>query len=111
MSNNCSDLSIVVLPDGAVSIGDSAFEGSTSLVSIIISEGITSIGYSAFRNCTQLAEVTCHATVPPVLELFDGACQNVHFEKGGVLYVPNGCVEKYRFSHWGFYFDEIVGVG
>ena len=51
MSNNCSDLSIVVLPDGAVSIGDSAFEGSTSLVSIIISEGITSIGYSAFEDC------------------------------------------------------------
>ena len=90
---------------------DSVFQNCTSLTSVVIPDSVTSIGCRAFKGCTQLAEVTCHATVPPVLELFDGACQNVHFEKGGVLYVPNGCVEKYRFSNWGFYFDEIVGVG
>ena len=69
MSNNCSDLSIVVLPDGAVSIGDSAFEGSTSLVSIIISEGITSIGYSAFEDCTSLISVS----IPESVTTMDGS--------------------------------------
>ena len=90
---------------------DSVFQKCASLTSVVISSTVTSIGCRAFGECTQLAEVTCHATVPPVLELFDGACRNIHFEKGGVLYVPNGCMEIYRSSNWGFYFDEIVEMG
>ena len=86
---------------------DSVFQKCTSLFSIVLSSSITSVGCRAFSGCAQLAEVTCYATVPPVLELFDGACQNVHFEKGGILYVPMGGGAAYRSSHWGFYFDEI----
>ena len=33
------------------SIGNSAFEGCSSLTSINIPDGVTSIGYSAFDNC------------------------------------------------------------
>ena len=104
----CTSLTSVRLPDGMTTLEDSVFQNCTSLFSIVLSNSITSIGCRAFSGCAQLAEVTCYATVPPVLELFDGACRNVHFEKGGILYVPIGCGEAYRYSHWGFYFDEIV---
>ena len=50
---------------------DSVFQNCTSLTSVVIPDSVTSIGCRAFKGCTQLAEVTCHATVPPVLELFD----------------------------------------
>ena len=104
----CTSLTSVRLPEGMTTLEDSVFQKCTSLFSIVLSSSITSVGCRAFSGCAQLTEVTCYATVPPVLELFDGACQNVHFEKGGILYVPMGCGEAYRSSHWGFYFDEIV---
>ena len=103
----CTSLTSVRLPEGMTTLEDSVFQKCTSLFSIVLSSSITSIGCRAFSECTQLVEVTCYATVPPVLEMFDGACRNVHFEKGGILYVPMGCGEAYRSSHWGFYFDEI----
>ncbi len=44
----------VTIPDGAESIGSSAFKNCTSLESIIIPDSVESIGIAAFNNCINL---------------------------------------------------------
>lgn len=43
------------IPEGATTIGTSAFNGAINLTSIGIPEGVTSIGNSAFYGCVKLA--------------------------------------------------------
>ena len=45
------------IPDNVTSIGDSAFEGCSSLRQIYIPDSVTSIGDSAFAGCTSLRQI------------------------------------------------------
>ena len=45
------------IPDGVVSIENSAFSGCTGLTSAIIPNSVTSIGNAAFSGCTSLASI------------------------------------------------------
>ena len=47
-------------------IGNSAFEGCTSLTKITIPESVTSIGNSAFYGCSNLANITLPASVTSI---------------------------------------------
>ena len=48
---DCTILTSVTIPDSVISIDDNAFEGCTSLTSITIPDSVTSIGNSAFLGC------------------------------------------------------------
>ena len=49
-----------------ISIGDSAFEGCSSLTEITIGNSVTSIGYEAFEGCSSLTEITIPDSVTSI---------------------------------------------
>lgn len=59
----------VVIEEGVTTIGDYAFCGMTSLVTVEIPSTVTRIGDYAFYGCTELAEVTIPAGVTELGEL------------------------------------------
>ncbi|MDR3356528.1 MAG: leucine-rich repeat domain-containing protein [Spirochaetaceae bacterium] len=54
----------MVVPEGVTGIGDKAFGGNKTLVSVTFPASLTSIGSSAFFNCGKLASVTLPAPSP-----------------------------------------------
>ena len=79
---NCSEVSFTVLenavngpvdcdgaaviPNGVISIGDSAFKNAKALTSVIIPNSVTSIGDSAFKNAKALTSVTIPNSVTSI---------------------------------------------
>ncbi len=53
----CSSLTSVTIPNSVTSIGDYAFSGCSSLTSVTIPNSVTSIGSGAFRDCSSLTSV------------------------------------------------------
>ena len=53
-----SDVSNYAIPEGVTDIGQSAFEGCTSLTSVTIPSSVKTIGMSAFEKCKSLRSVT-----------------------------------------------------
>ena len=72
----------VVVPEGVTSIGNSAFQWCSSLVSIALPEGVTSIGEEAFRGCKGLADHSGFVIAKGILFDYAGP--------GGDVVVPEG---------------------
>ena len=62
----CSSLRSITIPDGVTSIDACAFYGCSSLGSITIPEGVTSIGSSAFSGCSSLSSIAIPAGVTSI---------------------------------------------
>ena len=54
----CSNLTSVTIPEGVMSIGESAFQSCSSLTSVTIPGSVKSIGFRAFCGCSSLTSVT-----------------------------------------------------
>lgn len=57
-SDEETEITDLVIPDGVTSIGNAAFHGCTGLTSVTIPNSVTSIGGSAFYECRGLTSVT-----------------------------------------------------
>lgn len=56
-SDENTEITELIIPNGVTSISYSAFAGCESIKSVIIPEGVKSIGESAFRGCSSLMSV------------------------------------------------------
>jgi len=65
---NCTNLSIVHLPNSLQTIGKRAFEGCSNLTNVVIPNGVTLIDEFAFSGCTSLATVSFPANLTRVAQ-------------------------------------------
>ena len=90
----CSSLSSVTIPEGVTSIGSGAFNRCSGLSSVTIPEGMTSIGSYAFDNCENLATIVSFIEEPS-----SASCYRAFYSftlNNATLYVPQGTTEKYK---------------
>ena len=67
----------LVIPEGVTSIGNSAFQGCSSLSSITLPDSVTSIGNFAFDNCTSLASITIPDSVTSIGNFAFSGCSSL----------------------------------
>ena len=79
-----------------------------SLTSIVIPEFVEQIGNSAFDGCSSLALVTSLAITPPTLFFYSSPGHFEGIPNNAVLKVPT--VEAYKNSPWSWYFKLIEEI-
>ncbi len=103
------------LPDGLETIGRWAFHGST-VVSLTLPESLKSIGSQAFDdNLLWLRSVTCQSATPADCaddafpEWYDFMPGEAEWDNAAniILYVPKGCVDRYKTAHG---FDRVKDI-
>lgn len=96
----------LIIPEGVITIGESAFKDCSRLTSISIPASVKSIGASAFENCSSVNSITAHALTPINLS----ASNNVFFNiKPTIkLYVPFGAKTLYASADKWYDFINIV---
>ena len=75
--SGCTGLTSITIPDSVTSIGSSAFDGCTRLTSVTIPDSVTSIGYDAFYGCTGLTSVTIGNRVTSIGDYAFSGCRNL----------------------------------
>ena len=93
--SGCTGLTSVTIPNSVLVICEAAFFGCTGLTSVIIGNSVQAIHDVAFKRCTALKKIYSLNPDPPQLlnygfgkEVFDSYNKN--------LFVPKGCVPKYK---------------
>lgn len=113
-----------IIPDDIKVIGRSAFSGCTGLTSIEIPSEVDKIYQSAF-NCKNVKTITCHSTTPPTIfeysfkyyyEEYDPqlgitTVLSDYIYNNAILYVPTGCVPKYKEAEEWKRFKKIAEIG
>ena len=96
-SDENTEITKLVIPDGVTSIGDYAFSCCDGLTSVTIPNSVTSIGAQAFDNCQRLTSIRSLAKIPFRIE--DRSTFNCISHKC-VLTVPAGTRGEYIAKGW-----------
>ena len=96
-SDENTEITKLVIPDGVTSIGDYAFSCCWGLTSVTIPNSVTSIGSRAFENCQRLTSIRSLAKIPFRIE--DRSTFNCISHKC-VLTVPAGTRGEYIAKGW-----------
>ena len=110
----CSPFSLV-LPEGLVEIGASAFNGS-KISSVTLPSTLSAIGNNAFYRCGSLKTVTSKAGNPPTLGTYvfydlDASYNFVPLKSIEDIFVPDASVDTYKAADgWDEFSDKIKGI-
>ena len=103
---NDTYLTDVLIPEGVLSIGDSAFWGCNNMTSITIPESVTAIDSWAFYACNSMAKVYFKSINPCSLGYSAFMETTASFQ----IYVPEEAVTAYQTAQgWSDYASYIVG--
>ena len=112
---NCVNLTSITIPNSVTGINESAFENCTSLTSITIPSSVEYIFYKAFYGCSNLTAVTSLREEPPSYVCFidsPGEIDRILFSNYNIpLYVPAGCISKYKTADGWKQFTNIQEIG
>ena len=101
--DGCSSLVAVVIPENVTSIGEFAFNSCFALSSISIPDGVTNIGAGAFLSCSSLTTVRVDNPTPCPIVSYTFSNRN-----NATLYVPYGCEPAYQAAEYWRDFYDIV---
>ena len=102
-----------IIPNSVKSIGDSAFAGCCSLVSIVISDSVTNIGKEAFSDCRSLSKIIIPKSVKSI---GDSAFEFCRFLVSVVIPESVTSIGENAFSNCGslskiFISDSVTSIG
>ncbi|MBQ9216977.1 MAG: leucine-rich repeat domain-containing protein [Muribaculaceae bacterium] len=101
---DCSKLESISIPNSVTFIGDHAFQNCTNLTSATIGT-VDVIGSEAFSSCESLRTIHVKAENPPKISHSTFDVNHWYFS---TLYVPIGCVDKYRYTEGWSGFSNIL---
>ena len=99
------------MPEGLLTIGESAFAGATTITTLTLPASLWSIGTEALDGCTALAQVHCLSQQPIALSEFSSPFGYLTDLSRRTLYVPRGSLMAYRQSPVWQLFGSIVEEG
>ncbi len=97
-----------IVGEGITVIGQIAFSGCETLTTVELPSTLKKISADGFNGCTGLTSITCKATTPP------DASEGFVFKdvpKTIPVYVPKGCVAKYKAAAGWKDFTNIQPIG
>lgn len=107
LSDDCSGLTSVTIPNSVTTIGEKAFSGCVELTSVTIPNSVTTIDIYAFAGCSRLKEVINYAKEPQ--QVSETIFSSVNL--GNVrLSVPSLSLDKYKNADAWSGFGEFEGM-
>ena len=102
-SDESTEITDLVIPEGVTSISDEAFVSCSGLTSVNIPNSVVIIEDDAFFQCSNLTSVTVNFTSPLTIN------QNCFSNRANAtLYVPTGCKAAYAAADYWKDFKEII---